>query len=176
MFVGIFVPRADLEHPLDTQAGQMGFLGAYYANEEWQGAPAILRREPTVLFHFHWDQEALPGSFTADWSANLRAEQTGSYGFEMMTSGPTIMFVDDQKVIETSDVDQESRHQGTVILSQGDHRVMIRSFKKGYFSTIWLVWQPPSGERSVIPLRLVRPLSREEYIRLRSRLPLPQAQ
>ncbi len=175
MFVGIFVPRTDLEHPLDSQAGQRGFLGAYYANEEWQGAPEILRREPTVLFHFHWDQEALPGSFTADWSANLRIEQPGEYGFEMVTSGPTTLFVDDQKVIETSAVDQESRSEGTGILSQGDHRVMIRSLKKGYFSTFSLVWRPPSGERSVIPLRLVRPLSREEYIRLWDRLPHPQA-
>jgi hypothetical protein len=174
MFVGIFVPRADLEHPLDPQAGQRGFLGAYYANEEWQGAPAILRREPTVLFHFHWEREALPGSFTADWSANLRIERPGEYGFEMVTSGPTTLFVDDQKVIETSAVDQESRSEGTGTLSQGDHRVMIRSLKKGYFSTFGLVWEPPSGERSVIPLRLVRPLSREEYIRLRDRLPLPR--
>ena len=31
-------------------------------------APAILRRDPTVAFHFHWEQEALPGSFTADWT------------------------------------------------------------------------------------------------------------
>jgi hypothetical protein len=58
----------------------------------------------------------------------------------MTTSGPTILFVDDQKVIETSAVDQESLRRSPVILSQGDHRVMIRYFRKGYFSTIWLVW------------------------------------
>ncbi|HSP93528.1 MAG TPA: PA14 domain-containing protein, partial [Thermoanaerobaculia bacterium] len=174
MFVGIFVPGEELKHPLDTQAGQRGFLGAYYANEEWQGAPAILRRDPTVAFHFHWEQEALPGSFTADWAANLRVEQPGPYRFEMMTSGLTLLLVDDQKVIETSDVDRESVPQGPVILSQGEHRIMVRYFKKGFFSTIRLLWQPPAGELSVIPLRLLTPLPREEYIRWRDRLPLPR--
>ncbi len=174
MFVGIFVPREELKHPLDPQARERGFLGAYYANEEWQGAPAILRRDPTVAFHFHWELEALPGSFTADWAANLRVEQPGPYRFEMMTSGPTLLLVDDQKVIETSDVDRESVPQGSVILSQGEHRIMVRYFKKGYFSTIRLLWQPPAGELSVIPLRLLTPLSREEYTRWRDRLPLPR--
>jgi hypothetical protein len=94
----------------------------------------------------------------------------------MVTSGPTILFVDGQKVIETNDFDQESPRQGPVTLPRGDHRLMIRYLKKGYFSTIWLVWQPPSGERSVIPMRLLRPLSREEYVGLRDRLPLPKTQ
>ncbi len=176
MFVGIFVPRAELKRPLDPQAGQKGFLGAYYANEDWQGPPAILRRDPTVAFHFHLDREGLPGPFTADWAANLRIEQPGPYLFEMMTSGPTLLFVDDQKVTETSEVDQESVRQAPAILSQGDHRVMVRYLKKGFFSTIRLVWQPPFGETSVIPLRLLTPLSREEYFRWRDRLPLPRTQ
>jgi len=176
MFVSILVSRAELELPSDPQAGQRGFLGAYYANEDWKGAPAVLRREPTVLFHFHWGGEALEGSFTADWAANLRVEQPGAYTLEMVTSGPTILFVDDQKVIETNDFDDESPRRGPVTLTQGDHRLVIRYLKKGYFSTIWLVWQPPSGERSVIPIRLLRPLSREEYYGLRERLPLPKTQ
>ncbi len=174
MFVGIFVPREDLEHPSDTQAGQRGFLGAYYANEGWQGAPAILRRDPTVLFHFHFEQEALPGPFTADWAANLRVEQPGAYTFQLATSGPTVLLVDDQTVIATSDFEQVSPRTSAITLSEGEHRLVIRYLKKGYASTIQLLWQPPSGERSVIPLRLVSPLSREEYIQLRDRLPLPQ--
>ena len=174
MFVSILVSRAELEHPSDPQARQRGFLGAYYANEDWQGAPAILRREPAVVFHFHWGGEALPGSFTADWAANLRVEQPGEYKFEMVTSGPTILFVDDQKVIETNDFDEQSPRQGAVTLPPGDHRLVIRYLKKGFFATIWLAWQPPSGERSAIPMRLLRPLTREEYLGLRDRLPLPQ--
>ena len=51
---------------------------------------------------------------------------------------------------------------------------MVRYLKKGFASTIQLLWEPPSGERSVIPLRLVKPLSREEFLRLRGRLPLPR--
>jgi 4-amino-4-deoxy-L-arabinose transferase-like glycosyltransferase len=175
MFVSIFVPRSELEHPSDPQAAQRGLLGAYYSNEDWQGVPEIVRRDPTVLFHFHWEQEALPGSFTADWTAKLRIEQPGSYTFQLATSGPTVLLVDDQTVIATSEFEQVFPRSSAITLSEGEHRLVIRYLKKGYASTIQLLWQPPSGERSVIPLRLVRPLSREEYIRLRDRLPLPQA-
>jgi hypothetical protein len=175
MFVSIFVPRADLESPLDPQAGQRGFLGAYYSNEEWRGDPAILRRDPAVIFHFHWEGEALPGTFTADWTAHLQVEQPGEYTMQMLTSGPTILLIDDKKVIETSDFERDAPLDGSVTLAAGDHRVVIRYLKKGYLATIWLVWQPPSGERSAIPLRLLRPLSREEYFALRDRLPLPRA-
>lgn len=173
MFASIFVPRADLEHPLDPQAGQRGFLGAYYLGD-WQGSPLILRREPAVLFHFHWERDALPGSFTADWAADLSVEQPGAYTFRMMATGPSVLLVDDETVIETNEFDEESPREGSLTLSPGHHRIVIRYAKGGYFSTIWLLWRPPSGEFSVIPLRLLRPLPEEEYIRLRERLPIPQ--
>jgi 4-amino-4-deoxy-L-arabinose transferase-like glycosyltransferase len=174
MFVSIFVPRADLENPLDPQAGQRGFLGAYYSNEEWRGDPTILRRDPTVIFHFHWEGEAMLGSFTADWTAHLHVEQPGVYTMHMLTSGPTILSIDDRKVIETSDFERDSPREGSVTLSGGDHRIVIRYLKKGYLATIWLLWQPPSGEPAAIPMRLLRPLSPEEYFGLRDRLPLPK--
>jgi hypothetical protein len=176
MFVSIFVPRADLEHPLDAQAGQRGFLGAYYRNEEWQGSPGILRREPTVVFHFHSFEDALPGPFTADWTAHIRIEQPGEYKFHVVTSGPTALLIDDQKVIETNDLDRESSRDGSVTLSGGDHRIVVRYHRNGYLSTIWLLWQPPSGERSAIPLRLLRPLPPEEYIGMRDRFAIPKPQ
>ncbi|HKF43659.1 MAG TPA: glycosyltransferase family 39 protein [Thermoanaerobaculia bacterium] len=173
MFVSVVVPREDLDHPSDPRAAQEGLLGAYYSNEEWRGKPEIVRREPAVIFHFHWEEEALPGTFTADWAAHLQVEQAGAYGFRMVTSGPTVLLIDDQKVIETHDFESDLPHGGSITLSPGEHRIVIRYVKKGYMSMIWLVWQPPSGGFSAIPLRLLRPLSEEDYLALRSRLPLP---
>ena len=174
MFASILVPRGDLEHPADPQAAREGFLGAYYANEGWQGPPAVLRREPTVIFHFHWEFEALPGAFTADWAADLRVEQSGAYMFHMLTSGPTVLLVDGARVIETRDVEREAAPEGSVRLSAGSHRIVVRCLKKGYFSTFSLLWQPPSGHVSAIPMRLLEPLSSEEYARVRATLPLPR--
>ena len=174
MFVSIFVPRADREHPSDAEAAQRGFLGAYYQNEEWEGPPLIVRREPTVLFHFHSEEDALPGSFTADFTANLQIEQPGEYCFQLVTSGPTILLVDDQTVIETSDFEQVFPRAGTIRLSRGSHRLVVRYLKKGYASTVQLLWAPPSAPKSIIPMRLLRPLSPEDYTRLRGLLPRPQ--
>jgi hypothetical protein len=178
MFVSIFVPRPDREHPADAEAAQKGFLGAYYPNEEWEGPPLIVQREPTVLFHFHSAQDALPGSFTADFSAHLQIEQPGQYTFQLVTSGPTILLVDDQTVIATSDFEQVFPRQGAIQLSQGSHRLVVRYLKKGYASTLQLLWEPPSGQpsgqRAVIPMRLLRPIAPEDYTRLRDLLPRPQ--
>ncbi len=173
MFISIFVCRPDLEHPLDPLARQEGFLGAYYANEEWRGNPEILRRDPTPIFHFHWEREALAGPFTADWTAHLTAEQAGEYRFQMVASGPTILLVDEQEVMKTTDFEQDLPREGSIAFSRGDHRIVIRYLKKGYLSTIWVLWQPPSGKRSAIPLRLLRPFSPDEYFTLRDRLPKP---
>jgi PA14 domain len=176
MFVSILVPRSDLEHPSDAEAVQRGFLGAYYQNEEWEGEPAIVRREPTILFHFHWHQEALPGVFSADWTASLKIERSGPYSFELATSDPSVLLVDEQTLISTSNLDQELYRQGTITLSQGEHRLVVRCLKKGSLATIYLAWRPPGGSPEVIPMRLLRPFSREEYVRLRDSLPRPGTQ
>ena len=173
MFVSILVPCADFEHPADTEAGQRGFLGAYYQNEDWEAVPAILRREPTVLFHFHWEEEALPGPFTADWAASLKIEQSGTYTFDLVTSGPSALLVDEHQLIATNQVDQELPNHGTINLSQGEHQLVVRYLKKGSLATVSLTWQPPRGNPEVIPMRLLRPLSREEYLRLKDTLPRP---
>ena len=176
MFASVLVPRADLENPADRQAAQRGWLGAYYSNDQWQGTPDIVRREPAVLFHFHWDQEALGGNFTADWAANLRIERSGAYAFDLETSGPSLVQVDGQTLFSTENLDSYLARSGVVELSEGEHRLVVRYLRKGFLSNIRLFWRPPSESRSVIPLRLLRPLDRKDYFALRERLPVPRAQ
>ncbi|MEO8347978.1 MAG: PA14 domain-containing protein, partial [Acidobacteriota bacterium] len=176
MFVAIVVPRRDLYNPTDPAAVRNGFLGAYYPNERWEGRPGILRRDPAVFFHFHWHGEALPDPFTVDWSTQLRIEEPGRYVFDVTTAGPTAIFLDDRVIAEAAASGDPHSVLATAELSKGDHVFAVRFLKKMYASTIYVSWRPPSGITSAIPLRLLRPLSHEDYERLRPRLPTPGAQ
>lgn len=176
MFVSVFVPREELEHPADPQAAERGFLGAYYQNEDWQGPPALVRREPTVMFHFHLDAEALRRTFSADWAADLLVEEPGQYRFWMLTSGPTVLLLDDETIIRSPYLDQELLRKGTLTLSTGHHRIVVRCLKKGYFSRFSLLWQTPSRQLSAIPMRLLLPLSVEEYARIKDDIPRPRGE
>jgi hypothetical protein len=175
MFVSIVVPRRNFDSPSDPGLGQRGFLGAYYQNERWEGTPNIVRRDPAVFFHFHWEGDALPDPFTADWTSMLRIEEAGEYAFDLTTTGGTTVSIDGRVIAPPTDLGDPHPVRAVARLTKGDHLLAIQYLKKGYASTIYLSWRPPSGIQSVIPLRLLRPLSREEYDRLRPRLPRPGA-
>jgi hypothetical protein len=175
MFVSIVVPRRNLESPSDPSIGQRGFLGAYYPNERWEGRPSVVRRDPAVFFHFHWEGEALNDPFTADWTSVLRIEEEGEYVFDLTTTGATTVFIDDRVIAAPTLLNDPHPVRAVARLSKGDHVLAVRYLKKGYASTISVSWRPPSGVQSVIPLRLLRPFGREEYERLRPRLSRPGA-
>jgi hypothetical protein len=176
MFIHIVVPRQDLERPGMAGADQMGFLGAYYANEHWTGRPQIVRREPAIWFHTHWHEDILPQPFTADWAAFLRIEEPGDYGFEIVTSGPTVLSFDQKPIFQTKTFDDPSPQRVTVPASRGDHLLVVSYYEKSSRATITLAWQPPSGATEVIPMRVLRPLSAQDYAGLRDSLPRPDNQ
>jgi hypothetical protein len=173
MFVHIVVPREDLERSGRVGAEAMGFLGVYYKNERWADEPQIARREPAIWFHTHWHEDILPHPFTADWVAFLRIEEPGDYGFELVTNGPTVLSFDQKPILQTKTPDDTSPQRVTVQASRGDHLLAVSYRETADRATIRLVWQPPSGATEVIPMRALRPLSAQDYARLRDSLPRP---
>jgi hypothetical protein len=172
MFVDIQVPRKDLASPRDEGIAQKGFLGAYWENEHWSGNPTIVQREPAIWFHSHWDADPLPHPYTAEWTATLRTDEPGLYAFDLATSGPTVLSLDQKKVYETA-VDSPDPHRVTVDLSRGEHLLAVSYWEKSFRGTITLAWQPPHGRAEVIPLNVLSPLSLPDYLRVRGRLPRP---
>ena len=170
-FVSIEVPAGDRQHLEDVAA--CGYLGSFYPNAEWRGAPTLVRRDPAVFFHFHWDQDALVDPFTADWVARLKVDEPGEYGFEMLASGPALVVLDGQTVVRQALFESENPVRGSVTLSPGEHVLAIRYLERSFASTIRVWWQPPSSRRSVIPLRRLTALTPGEYEALRDSLPRP---
>lgn len=175
MFVDIQVPRDDLAHQRGEGIAQKGFLGAYWANQNWTGEPSIVHREPAIWFHSHWDEDPLPHPFTAEWTALLQIDEPGEYAFDLATSGPTVLSLDREKIFETSH-DGPEPQRVTVQASPGKHLLAVSYWERSFRGTITLGWQPPNGKAEVIPLRALTPLSAQEYAGLRGRLPRPNGE
>jgi hypothetical protein len=171
-FVSALVPMDDLQRAGDSPLAQAGLTAAFYANPSWDGPPALVRRDPTVLFHYH--AEPLSDPFTVDWSARLRTEVAGEYLFQVAASGPHVLLVDGATVVSQTDSPPDLRIvHGRVQLTAGSHLLVLRYRENSYLSAIRLWWTPPSGQRSVLPMAALRPLPYPEYEALRARLPKP---
>ena len=173
MFVSIDVPAADRLRPVDNSA--RGYRASFYPNKDWKGEPALVRREPAILFHYHWDQDALPDPFSVDWAARLRVERLGEYGLELVAAGPAQVLLDGRPVIRQSAFESLEPVSATVALAAGEHLLVVRYLESSYASRIRLLWRPPLSRLGAIPLDRLTALSAEEYGRVRETLPTPEA-
>jgi hypothetical protein len=171
-FVDIQVFQEDLARPRGDGIARNGFLGAFWANEHWTGEPTVLRREPAIWLHSHWDQDPLPHPFTAQWAALLQIDEPGEYAFDLATSGPTVLSFDSEKILETS-LDSPVPQRVKVMASPGQHLLAVSYWEKSFRGTIRLGWQPPNGKAEVIPLRVLSPLPEPDFRRLQDSLPRP---
>ena len=173
MFVSIEVPAVDRLHPTDNST--RGYLASFYANKEWTGEPDLVRREPAILFHYHWDQDALPDPFSADWAARLHVEHPGEYGFELVAAGPALVLLDGRTVIRQSVFESLEPVTGAATVAAGEHLLVVRYLENSYASIIRFLWRPPLSQRwALIPLGNLTALSAEEYQRIRETLPKPE--
>ena len=171
MFVDIQVPREDLAHLKLAGVDRKGFLGVYWANENWSGQPTIVQREPAIWFHSHADP--LPHPFTAEWTARIRIDEPGNYGFELGACGPVVASFDRKKVFENTAIEDPTPRRFTVALSRGEHLVSVSYWEHSFRGIITFAWQPPGGKTEVIPLSVLTPLQQKEWEDVRDLLPRP---
>ena len=171
-FVSVAVPREDVERPKAPRLANGGLTGAFYANRTWDGPPSLVRRDPSVLFHFH--SEPMPDPFTVDWSAWLRVETPGEHEFEMTASGPALLLVGGTPVVSQADFPPAHRPQRAQLhLAAGEHLLVVRYLESSFLSTIRLSWRPPGAEWAAIPVDLLRPVPAAQYLQFRDGLPRP---
>lgn len=150
-----------------------GYRASFYANETFDGAPARVRDDPAVMFHFHWFEDGITQPFSADWMSFLEAPRDGTYRFELFSSGPALLAVDGKKVLSHDAFEYLEPEKGAIELSRGRHTVVVRFLNHSWSSTIRLWWHPPGGRRQVIPLELLTRPTEAEYEALRPSLPKP---
>jgi 4-amino-4-deoxy-L-arabinose transferase-like glycosyltransferase len=174
LFVSVAVPYDPGESAPGSRFAGRGYLGAFYDNENWVGKQPVIRHDPAVFFHFHWEGDGLPGPFTADWAAHLTIPTSGEYGFDLLASGPACVLLDGKVVVAQSRIENEDLLHGAARLEAGEHTLVVRYHHQGFYSTVRFWWQPPGVlHPTVIPLAGLTPMGQAEYLRLKDTLPVP---
>jgi 4-amino-4-deoxy-L-arabinose transferase-like glycosyltransferase/DNA-binding beta-propeller fold protein YncE len=130
--------------PSDIEASE-GLVASYYQNANWSGTPDLVRNEAN--FSFDWsDGNPAAFPFSVEWKGILFAPVYGSYHLVAHAPSPITIYLDEVQVILTGSGEQSA----VIELAKGNHTIRIRSVgQKGHFD---LLWQPPSGKLSPIPL------------------------
>lgn len=124
-----------------------GLLGSYYANDHWEGQPALQRIDPFLDSYFHFTPLNRP--YTVEWVGALDVPQSGLYSLGLRAVTEAELFVDGQTVVATLTPDKYI--EAPLILEAGLHDIRIR-FKDGADrSRIHLYWTTPRGEAGPIP-------------------------
>ncbi len=169
MFWSVLVPAECRDLPPSLRGS--GFLAVFRPGAGFAASPTLVRVDPAVLFHFHTSEDALPHPFGADWVTYLDVAPGGVYAFELYASGPACLLVDGSPVLSASGGGSPDPVRAELELSAGEHVLALRYLEDSYEARVRLLWTPPGGRRSTMPLARLRAPSLAEYERLRPQLP-----
>jgi hypothetical protein len=139
-----------------------GLTGRYYVSSgdgKAQHGPEFLRikrRDPFILFN--WTVDPVPGFFSVEWSGHLKAEKSGLYHFFTFSNDQNEVEVDGQKLFSRPHLPEGNLwNEGSLKLSPGRHSIRIRYAEARSYSRMELWWQPPGGDKEVVPTRVLYP-------------------
>lgn len=144
------VPVAALYH--DPFTGH-GLVGRFYANDSWSGSPAFSRMDPAIAYYFH--HVLLPRPYTVEWRGRLEIPESGLWALGSEALSATWLYLDGQEVLANTQVNHYE--QVELDLPAGWHGITLRFLDAGDHSHVYLYWQPPEGERELIPTRYLYP-------------------
>gem|GEM_PF-2259071 len=146
---------------LYSQPLNIGLLGSYYRNPDWQGVPAFRQIDP--LLWFRWSKDDLPFGepvrepFSVQWDGVIHVPSNGTYTFELWSINSSWLYLDGQPVIGDESEGLEQRQEASVALEAGDHEISLRYAWREGPRELWLRWQAPTGEAEVIPPAFLSP-------------------
>ena len=162
---GVAHGAADLSPDLapDLAPGLVGEYFTYKTNgyipDLPHGAvPFLVRVDKQVNFpdpgtggDFHHTK--LVYNFAVRWNGVLRIDRPGDYAFFTQSDDGARLTIDGNVLIENDGPHplSEKSTKTTVHLSAGDHPIKLEFAQGGGGSAILLLWQPPGGEKQLVP-------------------------
>lgn len=143
------IPNTFLFHDV----GQLhGLTAMYYLNDQWQGDPAVIRRELMPSQHYH--NAPVPRPFSVKWQGMLEIPVSGTYHFAVRQSGQTEVYLGEALILATDE--PQTLVETEVALDAGNYEIEIR-YQSAPDAQIYLYWQPPDGSREPLPPLFLSP-------------------
>jgi 4-amino-4-deoxy-L-arabinose transferase-like glycosyltransferase len=118
-----------------------GLLGTFFANDNWEGEPALQRVDPFLDTYFHFIPLRRP--YTTVWTGWLDAPVSGVYRLGLRAVPEAELILDGQSVVTTLGPDQYT--DATLTLEQGLHDITVRYKDSVDRSQLHLYWARPDG-------------------------------
>jgi hypothetical protein len=141
-----------------------GLLGEYftyktngYVPDLPDGAkPFLVRVDPQINFpdpgtggDFHHTK--LVYDFAVRWTGVLRIDKPGTYTLFTQSDDGARLAIDGKVLVENDGPHPLSEKSAKVQLTSGDHPIKLEFAQGGGGSAMMLLWQPPGGEKQLVP-------------------------
>jgi beta-glucosidase len=143
------IPAACLR-PSAHEAGATGLTGTYYANEKLKGDPAFTRTDQVI--DFVWKDTSPTEGYWADhfsvrWTGYLIPPASGIYQIGVSGHNAYRLWIDDELVVEFSDVHHAVLNLGELELEGGRlYKVRLDYANWGLDPQVRLVWARPDED------------------------------
>ena len=130
-----------------------GLLGKFYANPQWDGAPAFTEIDPWVDFYFQ--VTPLPRPYTVEWDGAIKISTSGHYLFGLESIDTSALWIDGKQVLDDQTPGQYQ--EKGIDLAPGFHSIRIRYADKTGYTHIYLYWTAPGADREIVPQEVLFP-------------------
>jgi sugar lactone lactonase YvrE/4-amino-4-deoxy-L-arabinose transferase-like glycosyltransferase len=123
-------------------ASIQGLDGRYYANADWEGEPAFVKRDSALSF----DWAAAPPlaePYSVEWNGVLNVDDYGAHNLVLESPGQAELYVGEQQVLSGTGV-----LSGSLTLAEGHHALRVRA--QGAPGRFELRWRAGDGPLEVV--------------------------
>lgn len=122
--------------------------------------PALKRVDKTI--NFESTQEGFHGTGLVDffyilWTGKLRIPKAGNYTFILDSDDGSRLFVDGKVIIDHNGLHAMEEKSGDAELKAGDHDLKLEFFENDVDAGCLFSWQPPGGEKEIVPSAVLSP-------------------
>ncbi len=146
-----FAPMVSNKQNLIDQ--RYGLSVSYYVNMNWEGEPVYEEINEDIEFNwFNEEKKPIPSPFSAIWNGYIDIHTPGKYTFKLTSDDGSWLYIDDILVIDNGGNHATKSVAGSVTLEPSKHKIMIKYFDAGGGAVLSLLWIPPNGKESKIPV------------------------
>ncbi len=164
------VPHSDILAN-QAKAGKNGLTGSYYRDNirkdnreeavklsnHWQGNPQFKRLDPFILFN--WTLDPIMGPFSVKWEGFIQINNPGLYTFQTRSNDYSDLFINGKQIlVNKGGGGGLASAEGSVNLSKGRHKIMVRYYESVHYSKMQFWWKPPEAAMmEVVPSEALFP-------------------
>src|SRR5262249_51816296 len=147
-----------------------GLQATYYRTDNWSGAPAMTRRDPspsTDAIADAWASrnDPTPEVFSASWIGSFITLERGTYTFATTSDDGSWLFVDGKAVVENAGRHAALARSGTVALDRGVHAIFVQFAQQGGAFDLRVSWARDGGSLTALPMWALTPSRRVTFAR-----------